>query len=173
VLSHEPAETATDGKAGNAGGGDQAARGRQTKGLRLTVKLPQGHSALGTDCAPAWVDWDAFHGREIDDHAAVHERSPCQIVPAAMDGYEDVMRTGKVDGGHNVDASGTVDDQCRVLIDQRVVVPPGEIMPLVTWTQHPAAQTGCKFPDDRIVQSRRSNRLHLRRSSRGAAVPPG
>src|SRR5829696_8171702 len=160
VLSHQPAESATEGKSSDAGRGDQAPRGCQAEDAGLTVKLAPRHPSLSPNGAPRRIDANTFHGGEINDHAAVYKRSPRNIVATAANSQEDAMRAGKVDGIDDVGNSGTLNDQCRVFVDERVVVPSGHIVVRITRTQYPATQTTFKFLDDHVVQVRRFHQLH-------------
>jgi hypothetical protein len=160
VLSHQPAEPATEGKSSDAGRGNQPPRCCQTEDAGLTVKLAPRHPSLGPDDTPCRVDENTFHGGEVDDHAAVDERSPRNIVATAPDSHKDAMRAGKVDGIDDVGNPGTLNDQCRVFVDQRVVVPSRHIVVRITRAQYPATQTAFKFPDDQVVQFCRFNGLH-------------
>src|SRR5215203_6388631 len=64
--------------------------------------------------------------------------------------------TASIDVGN----SGTLNDQCRVFVDERVVVPSGHIVVRIARTQYPATQTTFKFLDDQVVQVRCFNQLH-------------
>src|SRR5215203_5656064 len=68
--------------------------------------------------------------------------------------------TASIDVGN----SGTLNDQCRVFVDERVVVPSGHIVVRIARTQYPAMQTTCKFLDNHVVQCCRFNQLHDRGS---------
>jgi hypothetical protein len=160
VLSHQPAESATKGKSRDAGRGDQAPRCCQAENAGLTVKLAPRHPSLSPDGAPCRIDENTFHGGEVDDHAAVDKRSPRNIVATASDSHKDAMRAGKVDCIDDVGNSGTLNDQCRVFVDQRVVVPSRHIIVRITRAQYPATQTTFKFLDDQVVQFRRFNSLY-------------
>src|SRR5215204_7714123 len=63
--------------------------------------------------------------------------------------------TASIDVGN----SGTLNDQTRVFVDERVVVPSGHIVVCITRTQYPAMQTTFKFLDDQVVQVRRFQKL--------------
>jgi hypothetical protein len=93
-------------------------------------------------------------------HAAVDKRSTRNVVATAADSHEDAMRAGKVDGIDDVGNSGTLNDQCRVFVDERVVVPSGHIVVRITSTQYPALQTTFEFLDGQVVQVRRFDQLH-------------
>jgi hypothetical protein len=81
------------------------------------------------------------------------------------------MRAGKVDGIDDVGNSGTLNDQCRVFVDERVVVLSGHIVVRITSTQYPATQTTYKFLDDHVIQVRCFNQLHDRGSFPALAIP--
>jgi hypothetical protein len=164
VLSHQPAESATEGKTRDASRGDQTPRGCQAEDATLTVKLAPRRSSLSPDGAPGRIDANPFHGGEVNDHAAVDKRSPRNIVATAADSYKDAMRAGKVDSVDDVGNSGTLNDQCRVFVDKRVVVSSGHIVVRIARTQYPASQTTCKFLDDHVVKCCRFNQLHDRGS---------
>ena len=145
ILSHQLAESATEGKSRDAGRGDQAPRGCQAEDAGLTVKLAPCHPSLSPDGAPCRIDANTFHGDEVNDHATVDKRSPRNIVATAADSHKDALRASKVDGIDDVGNSGTLNDQCWVFVDERVVVPSGHIVVLITRTQYPATQTTFKF----------------------------
>jgi hypothetical protein len=81
------------------------------------------------------------------------------------------MRAGKVDGIDDVGNPGTLNDQRRVFVDQRVVVPSGHIVVRITRAQYPATQTTFEFLDDQVVQFRRFNSLHGHGSFLALAAP--
>jgi hypothetical protein len=69
-------------------------------------------------------------------------------VATAADSRKYAMGAGKVDGIDDVGDSSTLNDQCRVFVDERVVVPSGRIVVWITRTQYPATQTTFKFLDN-------------------------
>ena len=89
----------------------------------------------------------------------------------ASDSHKDAMRAGKVDGIDDVGNSGTLNYQCRVFVDQRVVVPSRHIVVRITRAQYPATQTTFKFLDDQGVQFRRFNSLNSHGSFLALATP--
>ena len=62
VLSHQPADTAAQGEARDAGMGDDPAHRRQSVKLRLAVELAPEHAGLGPGGARRRVDPDPLHG---------------------------------------------------------------------------------------------------------------
>jgi hypothetical protein len=117
------------------------------------------------------IDANTFHGGEVNDHAAVDKRSSRNIVATAADSHKHTMHAGKVDSVDDVGNSGTLNDQCRVFVDERVVVPSGHIVVRITRTQYPATHTTFEFLDEHVVQVYRFDQLHDRGSFPALAGP--
>ena len=126
VAAHQPALTAAERQAGDAGGGDHAAgRGQPVEPGGPVVVAPGTPALRPRPCALA-VDPDALHRREVDHQAAVGDgasrprcgrrrgrRSRGSCSRAELDGVDDV--------GGGVAAG----DERRALVDQPVVDPAG------------------------------------------------
>ncbi len=124
VLPHQPPDAAAEREAGDAGGGDEAARRGEPLGLRLVVDVGP-HRAAADGCpSGGGVDADAVHRGEVDDDPVVAGREARDAVAAAADGDGQVVAACEADGCDHVGCAGAADDQRRPVAVVRAVPDP-------------------------------------------------
>jgi hypothetical protein len=90
-FASEPALSAAERQARNAGGRDSADRRRETEGLRLAIEVGPEHARLRSDDARDRVDADALHARQVDHQTAIADRLASNAVTAAFYRDEQTM----------------------------------------------------------------------------------
>ena len=123
VLSMKPADAAAERQAGDAGVGDDPARGREPERLGLAVELAPEHAGLDPRRARLRVDADPLHRPQVDDDAAVADRQARIAVAPASDGDREAGAPGEPDRRHHVGHAGAARDQRREAIDRPVPDP--------------------------------------------------
>ncbi len=110
VLPAQPADAAAEREAGDAGVGDDPARGRQPVELRLAVELAPQDAGLGADRARRRIDADPLHRREVDDQPAVADGRAGDVVAAAADGDFELLRSRELYGIHDIREPSALSD---------------------------------------------------------------
>ena len=123
VLPHQPPQAAAERQAGDAGRGDEPAGRRQAERLGLAVELAVGHPGLGPHGAAGRVHADALQPTQVDDQAAVTQRLAGDVMAAAPDGGQEVVRAAEFHRPEDVGDPGAADDEAGVLIHHRVIEP--------------------------------------------------
>src|SRR5262249_32128804 len=120
VLAHEPADTAAEREAADAGVADDASGGGQAVCLGLMVDVaPQG-ATLYVGRAAVRVDSDGAHRRQVDDDPGVAHGGAGHVVASAAYGDLEVEVTGEADGRSHVRCPGASGDQSGSPVDRSV-----------------------------------------------------
>src|SRR3981081_2832751 len=96
--------------------------------MRLSIDIAQRRSRLHAYRPQLWVDEYAFHCRKIDDDAIVAQGSASDVVAAAFDRDEQVVRTSKLHGMNDIRHTRTAGNQTRMPIDARIPDPTRRIV---------------------------------------------
>ena len=91
-AAREIADAAPQRETADAGGRDDAARGREAERTRRGVEVPPGGTPLGPGGASAGVHPDPAHARKVHDDPAVGRTEPRNAVATAADGHVDARR---------------------------------------------------------------------------------
>ena len=89
-------------------------------GMRGSIEIAQRASRLRPDNSGLQINSDLPHHRKIDDHSIVAEGPTSNVVTAAADRDQDMVRPSKVDRLSDIAGIRTADDQARVSLDARV-----------------------------------------------------
>src|SRR5436305_900877 len=101
-LAAQPAETAAEGEAGDAGVADEPARDGQPVFLAGGVELGPSRAAAARGPLRARVDRNLVHRPDVDHHCAVGDAAACEVVASASDGELAAAVPGELDGGDDV-----------------------------------------------------------------------
>ena len=112
-LPHRPADAAAEREARDAGGRDEAARGREAVRLRLVVDVGPDGAAAHRGAPRGGIDVDLVHLREIDHDPVVAGREPGDAVAPAADCDLEVVAAGEAHRGRHVAGGGAADDERR------------------------------------------------------------
>ena len=121
VLAADPPLPTAEREPGDAGVGDDAARGDEPEGLGLVVHVADQGSTLDAHRPSLRVDVNAVHQGEVEEQAAVDAREPGDRVTAAANGEEESVLAGEVDRADHVGGAGGAHDQRRFPRMHRVV----------------------------------------------------
>jgi hypothetical protein len=80
-------------------------------------KLAQYEASLSPGRLLLWIDANAFHAREIDDHAAIADGTATDAVPTAAHRHEQVVIASDLDGMDHIDHVGTEQDSALAQSD--------------------------------------------------------
>ena len=138
MLSHQPADAAPEGQAGDAGPGDDTRGHRQAMQVRFAIDIAERRPALDPRRTPARVDENAPHPGQIDHDSVVAQRTPGDVVAAAPDGNQQVVRAREPDRMDDIGGSTAPDDHAWTLLDAGIPDPPRAIIVGVRWQDHPA-----------------------------------
>jgi hypothetical protein len=97
VRAQEPAQTAAERQAGHAGMGNRAPGGRQPERLRFLIERAPQQARFGARRPPGRVHPNPLHRRQIDHQAAVTHGVSGDVVPAATDRHQQIVRPGELD----------------------------------------------------------------------------
>jgi hypothetical protein len=86
-----------------------------------------------------WIDADAFHAREINDHAAIADGTATDAVPTAAHSHTQVVEAPELDSSDHINAAH---DQSRVFVDHPVLDPAGALVATLVRADQFATQTG-------------------------------
>jgi hypothetical protein len=152
VAAQEPAHSAAEREAADAGGGDEATGHGEVEGLGLVVEVAPGHPGLGGHPAPYRIDEGALHRRQIDDDAALAGGEPGDAVSAAAHGDEQVLAARELDGADHVRRPGAAHDQGRMLVVCGVPDRAGPVVGGVAGAYDGAAQVRLEFGEGGVAQ---------------------
>src|SRR6266516_7844987 len=142
VLAHEPAQAAAEGQARQTSSAYGAGGRGGSIGLRCLHKLAKPETCLSPGRLLRWIDPDAFHAREIDDHAAIADGTATDAVASTAHRNAQVMVTSKLDGSDHIDYIDAADDQSRVFVDHPVPDLPGSVIATLVRAEQFATQIG-------------------------------
>src|SRR6266487_2993424 len=142
VLAHEPAQAAAQRQARQASSAYGAGGRGESIGLRCLHKLTQGETCLNPGRFLLWIDADAFHAREIDDHAAIADGTATDAVPTTAHSYEQVVEAPELDGSDHIDYIHAAHDHGWVFVDHPVPDPAGCVIATVVRADQFATQRG-------------------------------
>ncbi len=124
VFSCEPADTAAQRQACDAGLRDHARRHRQSEDVRLAIEFAQQHARLDTGAACLGIDVNPLHAGQVDDHAAVAQGAAAHVVATAAYRHEEPVFAREAHRSDDVCQPGAAGDQPRTLVDAGVPDPP-------------------------------------------------
>ena len=160
VLAHEPAQTAAQRQAGDAGRRHDAAGGRLPVDAGGPVVLVPGDATLGPGPPAARVDVDAAHQGQVDHQPAVGHGATGHVVAAAPHRDLQAAVAAEVHGVTHVGDGVAAGDQPRSLVDQAVVHGPRHVV------------AGIAGSDQRAVE-RSSQLVRHRHAHRRNPLAPG
>jgi hypothetical protein len=111
VLAHQPADPAAEREPADAGGRDEAPRGREPVRLGLVVDVGPGRPTADVRAACRDVDPDAAHLREVDDDPVVDGGEAGDAVASAAHRDRQVVAPGEAEGGGHVRDACCLDDE--------------------------------------------------------------
>ena len=121
VLAAEVADAAAEREAADSRGRDDPARRRQAVLVRRAVDLAPGAASTGAHGARLRVDLDVLQQRQVDHDAVVDRSETGAVVAAAADGEQQVVVARERDHPCHLIRRCGPGDQCRPLVDHRVV----------------------------------------------------
>ena len=124
ILAHQPAESAAQRKAGNSCRRDYPSRHRQFVQLRFAVQFAPGRPALCLHTAPARVNMDSLHQRQVNHQAVIDCRPPRNVMSATAHGHFQTEITSQKNSIHDIGYALAAGNQCGALVNQTVVHPP-------------------------------------------------
>ena len=124
VFPCEPADTAAERQACNAGLRDHARRHRQTENVRLAIQFAEQHARLDAGAACCGIDVNALHAGQVDDDAAVAQGAAAHVVTTAAYRDEQSVFAREAHRGDDVRQSRASGDEPRTLVDAGVPDPP-------------------------------------------------
>jgi hypothetical protein len=142
VLPSQPAHSAAERQAADAGVRDVARHGRQAVSLRRAVEGAEQSAALHPGSPPHRVDPYPAHRAEVDHHALVGHGELERAVAAAADPDLQVEVAGRTHRGHHVRDAGAADDHRRPPVHQRVPDRARVVVPGVAGQEQLAVQCG-------------------------------
>src|SRR5438067_322544 len=142
VLAHEPAQAAAEGQARQASSAYGAGGRGESIGLRCLHKLAKPETCLSPGRLLCWIDPDAFHAREIDDHATIADGTATDAVASTAHSHKQVVEAPEPDGSHDIDHVGAADESRRVLINHAVPDPASRVIAVIVRADQFAPQMG-------------------------------
>jgi hypothetical protein len=95
--------------------------------MGFAIDLAQQRSGLHAHRPQLWINANAVHRRQIDDDTIVAQGSAGDIVTAAFNCDEKIVRARKLHRVNNVRHSRTARDQTGMLIDARIQMRRAEV----------------------------------------------
>ena len=108
--------------------GHRPAGGGQPEGLRLAVKLPPQHAALGPCDASAGVDTDPLHRRQVNDQAAIVGPVTGGAMAPAAHRHQQALRAREADCLPHISNPTAARHQRGTPVDVAVPDPPGGVV---------------------------------------------
>ena len=102
------------------GAGHDAGRGGEAVRLGGPVEVAEQAAGVGDGGPCARVDPHRAHRREVEHHAAVADRVPGDVVPAAAHRHHEVALAGEGEAAHDVVRAAAADDHQRPPVDHGV-----------------------------------------------------
>ena len=121
-------ETATQRQAAHAGGGDDPGGHRQAECLRGVVDVTRCRSTLDPHTASLRIDMHALHSPQVQNDAVIAGPETGGIVPTPTDCDRQSLFPREIHARDHIGHVRAPDDQCRMLVDHRVVHRPGFIV---------------------------------------------
>jgi hypothetical protein len=142
VLAHDPANSATEREASDAGMRDvpEGRRGERVRGGG-TREVAQERSAADLGAPRGRIDLDGVDRRQIDRHAALGHRVAGEAMAAAAHGDLEFEVTRMKQGGGDLLRGPRLDDQRRPTVRHRVEEPAGGTVALIRRRDHLAPET--------------------------------
>src|SRR6266496_3656685 len=153
ICAHQPADAPTQGESAQTRSRDGAGGGGQAVHLGLMHKFAQGESCLHTRDAPARIDLDVLHPREVDDERAVPDREPNHTMAATTDSDRQTNAAGEVDGGEDIIGVGAVHDQGGIPLNSAVPDAARSLITGITGPDHLTSQACLQLRNDRPFES--------------------
>jgi hypothetical protein len=95
------------------------------------VELPPSYAGVGASRASGRIDAHGLRPGQIDHQAAIAHGIARDVVPAAADCHEEIVRAGEVNASHHVGRTGAASDQCWSPIDHAIPDLAGRIVIVV------------------------------------------
>src|SRR5262249_33099324 len=153
VLTHEVAQSATEGEPGDAGSRCDAEGGRQAEGRRLPIELTEQDTPLRTNRARSWVDSDALHGSDIDRQGRVTDPCATDAVTSTANRNRHIEAAGELDGVDHVGDAYAAGDHRRPLFNHSVPDLAGRVITRIQWRHELATEGRSELTDRAFVQS--------------------
>src|SRR5262249_22783629 len=119
-LATEPAEATPKGEPGYTGGRVDPKRRGEAEGLRLPVKLAEGHSWLYARHALFRVNMYRPHRRQVDQEPAIADRVAGDVVTAAAHRHNQGVVARKAHGTNQIACDPTTHNRSWSPIDHRI-----------------------------------------------------
>src|SRR5882724_411117 len=152
MFAHQPADAAAEPEAGDARAGDDAGRHGQAMDMGLAIDIAERGAGLHARGARLRIDEHARHGREIDDDAIVAQRATPDIVAAASDGDEKIMRAREFHGVDDIGDPGAAGDEARMPVDATVPDLAGLVVACIVGLDDRAVEALLELLDDGAVE---------------------
>ena len=120
IFAHQPTGAAAERQACNARLGDNAGRDRQAMRMCFAIHIAKERSRLHAHRMQLRVNGNPVHRRDVDDNAIIAQGPAGDVVAAAFDRDEKIVRTRKLHGANDVGRFPTAGDQARMLVDARI-----------------------------------------------------
>ena len=119
-AARQAPESTAQRQATGARMGDRAGRGDEAEGQGLAIEIAEERPAPGACQSTRRIHAYGAHRRQVDHEAVVTARLSRQAVGASAHGDEQVVRTRKANGPHDVGGSSAAGDERRAFVKNGV-----------------------------------------------------